>query len=437
MPRRPALTLEALTRLARQGRFGRQGVAPAGQVFLVVADSVMKQLDGLKVRVSFVPGCQESSKVGGTRWAERKRWCVVAAAQSLPNARVAIRSFLSEGLEECGPAGLDFLTVRGAAPHRPPCSPSSLLAQEQRAHPCSPQPCECRTWVVAQVLGAHEGEGLALSAGALGAAGSRSPFVSSKGQAVDYRIVEVALFFMREVLSSTSSQPGGDGDPAGGPEPLPVLLLSNDNAQIAVAKSHGLPAFRLSGEGPQAAALLQALSSAPPPPPPPPPAQQGGGATPPPPRRAPAPIALTSRLLRGLLGPASTAGLGSAAPSVPLQQSFDEAVAALHATAGALRGAQAALAVVADAARGALLAAEGQAGAREALELIWSALRVGQVGGGGEEGEEEREGTLADSLAGLVAALQGPLGAWDARVRSHEQPSRVLKWALPGGWGSA
>lgn len=42
------------------------------------------------------------------------------------------------------------------------------------------------------VLGAHEGEGLALEAGgAHGAAGSRSHFISSRGQVADYRIIEV------------------------------------------------------------------------------------------------------------------------------------------------------------------------------------------------------------------------------------------------------
>jgi len=38
-----------LATLARAGRFGR-ALAPHEQVFVVVADSVMKQLDGLKVR---------------------------------------------------------------------------------------------------------------------------------------------------------------------------------------------------------------------------------------------------------------------------------------------------------------------------------------------------------------------------------------------------
>ncbi len=52
------------------------------------------------------------------------------------------------------------------------------------------------------VLGAHEGEGLALAGehgGLMGLAGSRSPWLASKGQAVDVRIVEVALFYMAEV----------------------------------------------------------------------------------------------------------------------------------------------------------------------------------------------------------------------------------------------
>lgn len=37
-----------LASLAREGRFGR-ALPPEDQVFVVVADSVMKQLDGLKV----------------------------------------------------------------------------------------------------------------------------------------------------------------------------------------------------------------------------------------------------------------------------------------------------------------------------------------------------------------------------------------------------
>ena len=51
------------------------------------------------------------------------------------------------------------------------------------------------------LLGSHEGEGLALEAGGReGLAGSRSAAVSSRGQAVDMKIVEVALFFQGEVV---------------------------------------------------------------------------------------------------------------------------------------------------------------------------------------------------------------------------------------------
>lgn len=42
------MTLPLLARLARDGRFGRS-LPPHEQVLVVVADSVMKQLDGLKV----------------------------------------------------------------------------------------------------------------------------------------------------------------------------------------------------------------------------------------------------------------------------------------------------------------------------------------------------------------------------------------------------
>jgi hypothetical protein len=104
------------------------------------------------------------------------------------------------------------------------------------------------------VLGAHEGEGLLLEAGSAGAAGSSSPFISSKGQKVDFKIVEVALYFMSEVVGANGgaggSACGSDGGSSGAaPPPLPVMLLSNDNAQILAARAHGLPAYRLSSPG--------------------------------------------------------------------------------------------------------------------------------------------------------------------------------------------
>ena len=64
---------------------------------------------------------------------------------------------------------------------------------------------------------------------------------------VDFKIVEVALFFMHEVLKGGAQS---DDQVLDGASPhLPVMLLSNDNAQIAAARAHGLPSFRLSSPG--------------------------------------------------------------------------------------------------------------------------------------------------------------------------------------------
>lgn len=68
---RPALTLDLLLQLASGGRFGRC-LPAADQTFIVISDSVMKQLDGLK---------------------------------GVPECRVAVRKFLKEGLESMGSAG--------------------------------------------------------------------------------------------------------------------------------------------------------------------------------------------------------------------------------------------------------------------------------------------------------------------------------------------
>lgn len=131
------------------------------------------------------------------------------------------------------------------------------------------------------VLGAHEGEGMVLDLEAE-VAGSRSPHIASRGQRVDALIVEVALFFQRELTSAAklaakplqSAASSGAGTPslagsangtalsmaspsgltpsteASGssderPGMLPVMLLSNDNGQLQLARSHGLPAVRL------------------------------------------------------------------------------------------------------------------------------------------------------------------------------------------------
>lgn len=91
--------------------------------------------------------------------------------------------------------------------------------------------------------------------------GSRDARVGSSGQRIDLSIVEVALYFMREisnamvaaaVAAADDDAAAEGGAPAAPPvapahSAVPVILLSNDNGQIAAAKSHGLPAFRLLG----------------------------------------------------------------------------------------------------------------------------------------------------------------------------------------------
>lgn len=78
----------------------------------------------------------------------------------------------------------------------------------------------------------------------------------ARGMQVDYKIVEVALYFMSEVLR-------GEGQGAGCSRqavaaPLPVLLLTNDNAQLMAARAHGLPALRLAAPTPAAAGSASA-----------------------------------------------------------------------------------------------------------------------------------------------------------------------------------
>ncbi|KAL6757892.1 hypothetical protein V8C86DRAFT_2612814 [Haematococcus lacustris] len=319
---RPPLTLDVLTTLARARKFGRSGLSVEDQVFLVVADSVMKQLDGLKGQ---------------------------------PDARAAIRKFLSHGLEECGPAGLDFLTV----------------------------------------LGAHEGEGLALDAGALGAAGSASPFVGNKGQKVDYRIVEVAMFFQREILRSKPSATS-NLSPAGEPFDLPVLLLSNDNAQISAARAHGLPAFRLASAGADMAAVLADIQTS---------AGQQKARV------------LSSGVLRHLMGSAATAGLGSSAGR-SLQDQFDGAVATLRTVQRALRASHVVLSNAAAAVAGPPDGDDDGQAARRQLARVRQALQC------------DTGPNLAD-LEGLWLAVENRMAEWEGCVRVAQQPSRVLKWALP------
>jgi hypothetical protein len=255
-----------------------------------------------------------------------------------PGARAAVRTFFGRGLDAAGPAGAGFLTV----------------------------------------LGAHEGEGLVLERSA-DVAGSRGDAVGSRGQATDHRIVEVALFFQAELLKAAgdagAAGGGAGGDGASGEQhPMPVVLLTADNGQAALARAHGLPCA-LMADVAAAEAGARALRAL----------------------RAP----LTASALRELLRERAVRALGAAAAR-SLQAEFDDAVAALAAATDALA-----------ASRGALAAAR-RAGA--AGDLAAAAAAVAGDGDGD----------------GLVEALRVRLRGWEAVVKRRATASRVLDLAACG-----
>lgn len=166
---------------------------------------------------------------------------------------------------------------------------------------------------------------------------------------------------------------------------------------------------------------------------------------------------LSSALLRQVLAPAALAGLGSTAGR-SLQQEFDGCVACLSAMTSGCKGAAQVL-------QQALQLAQGAAGAdgdvaKDALGQIVRLLSqqsFGQMfsegaGGGGEEVVGEGSGEsgggagasrvsgsgsssgpmvdVVDLLQGGAAAVEGRLAGWEGLVRSHQAPSRVLRWAM-------
>jgi hypothetical protein len=74
-------------------------------------------------------------------------------------------------------------------------------------------------------------------------------------------LLQVGLFFQDELTAAAGGTAGIDDSPAS--HPMPVLLLSEDRAQLSLARSHGLPAARLSDLSslPAALAAQQPLSS--------------------------------------------------------------------------------------------------------------------------------------------------------------------------------
>jgi hypothetical protein len=374
----PALTFDRLLSLSAEGRFGRD--LPGGhaddRTFIVVADAVAKQLDGLK---------------------------------RSPGTAGACRRFFGAVLDRAGPGGFDFCTL----------------------------------------LGAHEGEGLVAEQSA-GSARGRD--VAERGQRVDAQLVETALFFSREIAAAA----GGGGGPEAAaaascaqqqqqqqqqqlPPSVPVILLSSDNGQIALAKAHGLPVLRVVA-GDAADRALRALLA-------PPPGARGG---------LPPPAPVTSAALREALAPLATAGVASeAAPLRSLQAELDGAAALLGAAVAAYGDCVAAIGRVAAAAGVAVAGGreeeeEKEEDAAASLEAVRRALAdwrhdpglfEDEEGGEGEgEGESGANGGGAASLARArraVEALRAKSAALGSLVRTTQAPSRVMRWASGLGSGAA
>jgi hypothetical protein len=284
-------TLRLLTSLADAGLFGR-ALAPADRVFIVVPSSVAVQLDALKKD---------------------------------PGARAAVRAFFGRGLDECGPAGRGFLTVLGA--HEGEGLVLEHAAEVSPRRSGAAPPCWAACCAAARRVRAHVH--LVVAAGGatrlptrrcrcVQVAGSRGAEVGSRGQAVDHKIVEVALFFQRELMRAAGG-PGAAGAGAAAAAALPVILLTGDNGQAQLARSHGLPTVRM--------CELAALE----------PAARRSLLAP----GAPA----TAAALRALLRERAVCGLGSVAAR-SLQQEFDGAVACLAAAVEALAAAESRLGAV-------------------------------------------------------------------------------------------
>jgi hypothetical protein len=385
-------TLKWLASLASKSLFGR-ALPPSQRAFLLVPASVATQLDALKAD---------------------------------PGVKTAVRWFMSRGLDECGPACHDFLAM----------------------------------------LGAHEGEGLVLEHGAE-VTGSRGADVASRGQQVrarcvawhlaawsadtritspsdgtyeprtdcpcfffvqvDHRIVEVALFFLRECLEALASNSSQGADPesetpiegacvhnAGefaSPSALhapierptglssnqlvsdvfPVCLITGDNGQLQLAKAHGLPAIRISELTSCLAHVKPSIDSG--------------------------QHALTASVLREKLRPAASRGLGTVVAR-SMQTEFDGAIACLHAAVDALAEIEErtthAVSMLEDDEHQQMSLKERVCQARKVLQTKPSVKNGVHSGGGG-----------------LVEVLRKRLDDWESVVKSHQSPSRVLTWCAP------
>lgn len=224
----------------------------------------------------------------------------------------------------------------------------------------------------------------------LQAAGSRGADVGTKGQRADHRIVEVALFFQREVLQVAASP---DSASSGGPlnaASFPVLLLSGDNAQVATARSHGLPAVRMADVAAARGPVESALARGTP---------------------------LGASLLRSLLGASAVAGLSDGAAVRSLQTEFDGVVAALEAAVGALEAGQRRLHAV-------------------AMAVQPSGGKAAEPGARLQAAQEALAAVDLDGPQDVLPLLRERLAGWQALVRSHQDLPRLLRWTSSGSFSS-
>jgi len=330
---------------------------------------------------------------------------------------LCVRKLVNSGLEKYGPAGQDFLTI----------------------------------------LGAHEGEGIIVDRNAE-VLDSRSHHVFNKGQAIDLKIVEVALFFQQELClaasqhrhSADESQMVGQRPNPNRPFCFPVVLFSNDNVQLMAAKSHGLPAFRYTD--------LQKCTHS---------REVMHGRRP-----------LTASVLRSLIGKKATVGLGARARK-SLQDEFDGIVACMKHLMESYEDAKNLLGQTREILEGnskdALtqlkqLLDVGQQNVSDRRESIKHSSKTGNdsdssSAGVSEETEDDslfgiclEDGTDEPSAATISAELDEPkvsdssaenssrfdedeatdgetiplvrakLAEWECLVKSYQHPSRILRW---------
>ena len=347
-------TFKLLARMAAERRFGRS-LPPEQRTHFIIPASVALQLDALK---------------------------------NDSRAKVAVRRFFGKDIDVYGSGGYDFLTL----------------------------------------LGSHEGEGLLLDSAAE-LVGSRSGNFASKGQRVDSRVVEIALYFQQHCLAALETpedrlshqesempQSASPTTPSSTavhrPESssrdlvmgyLPVCLITGDNYQVQLSRTHGVPAVRTSEVESCLEGVLEQVQEKP----------------------------LTAEDLRSALRLASTSSLG-AVNAHSLQKEFDSSVACLRASLDLVtryqERASRALSVLSDASF-----PSETVRIQMASKILSEAISVDCYNSFQTKSVEDCgiRGVVGEDLcssAEFVETLQLQLLEWDKKsVASHETVGRVLK----------